>query len=367
MNLKKKIIVSVTNDLVSDQRVHKVCTFLQAHNYNVVLVGRLLAGSPAIERSYTTHRFKLWFTTSALFYAEYNLRLFVYLLFTKYDCLLANDLDTLLANYAVQQLKGGELYYDTHEYFTEVPELAHNAFAKKTWLRMERYIFPKLKNVYTVNNSIANIYTSLYGNTVHVVRNIPVFANTSAIVKSRKELGLNPNQIIIIMQGAGINIDRGAEEAVLAMQYLPNYLLLIIGSGDAIPAVQQLIQQRNLQHCVQLIPRMPYTELMHYTRTANVGITLDKDTNLNYKYSLPNKLFDYLHAGIPVVTSNLVELATIVTQYNVGQITPSHAPQAIAATITSVVSTDYTAQIKVAQNELQWQNECATLAKIYNV
>ncbi len=367
MNPQKKIIVSVTNDLVTDQRVHKVCTFLQAHNYTVMLVGRVLKGSPATERKYATHRFKLWFTSSALFYAEYNLRLFLYLLFHKYDCLLANDLDTLLANYLVQQLKGGELYYDTHEYFTEVPELAHNAIAKKTWLSIERYIFPKLKNVYTVNNSIAKIYNKFYGNTLHVVRNIPMFTPNSTTLKTREELELNPTQKIIIMQGAGINIDRGAEEAVLAMQYLPNYLLLIIGSGDAIPAVQQLIQQHHLQHCVQLMPRMPYAELMHYTRTANVGITLDKDTNLNYKYSLPNKLFDYLHAGIPVVTSNLVELATIVTQYNVGQITPSHAPQDIATAIERVVNTDYTAQINLAQTKLQWQNECVTLAKIYNV
>ncbi|MEQ1732821.1 MAG: glycosyltransferase [Bacteroidia bacterium] len=363
---KKTIIVSVTNDLASDQRVHKVCSFLQNNNYNVVLIGRVLPSSPTVERSYTIHRFKLWCTTGALFYAEYNLRLCIYLLFKKWDCLLANDLDTLLANYVAHKCKGGALYYDTHEYFTEVPELAHNAFAKNTWLRIEQYIFPKLKNVYTVNASIANIYTQLYGNKVHIVRNIPLFTPLTAATKTREELGFSSAQKIIILQGAGINIDRGAEEAVLAMQHLPtHYLLLIIGSGDAIPAIQQLIIKHNLQQRVQLLPRIAYNELMHYTRIANVGITLDKDTNLNYKYSLPNKLFDYIHAGIPVVSSNLIELATIIRNYNVGEITPSHNPQDIATTIQKVANANYTNALLHAQSELQWQNECSVLATLY--
>jgi glycosyltransferase involved in cell wall biosynthesis len=362
---QKTIIVSVTNDLASDQRVHKVCTYLQANNYRVTLVGRLLAGSPAIERSYATHRFKLLFTSSAMFYAEYNLRLLWYLLWHKYDTLLANDLDTLLANYIATKIKGGELVYDTHEYFTEVPELTNNAFAKKTWLSIEQWIFPKLKKVYTVNNSIANIYAKLYGNKITVVRNIPVFNASAVILKSRQELGLHPTQKIIILQGAGINIDRGAEEAVLAMQHLPQYLLLIIGSGDAIPQIKKLIVQHNLQTQVQLMERLPYDLLMHYTRTANVGLSLDKDTNLNYKYSLPNKLFDYLHAGIPVVTSNLIELTHIVNTYKIGEITPNHTPKTIATTIQNVLDTNYTQSITIAQQALQWQTECKQLNDIY--
>ncbi|MBC7412062.1 MAG: glycosyltransferase [Bacteroidia bacterium] len=362
----KTIIVSVTNDLASDQRVHKVCSFLQNNTYNVLLVGRLLPSSPTVDRSYATHRFKLLFTTGALFYAEYNLRLFIYLLFKKWDCLLANDLDTLLANYLAHKCKGGELYYDTHEYFTEVPELAHNPFAKNTWLKIEQFIFPKLKTVYTVNASIANIYTKLYGNNVHIVRNIPVFMTLTEATKTRKELGFTDQQKIIILQGAGINIDRGAEEAVLAMKHLPNnYVLLIIGSGDAIPTVQHLITEHNLQQRVQLLPRIPYADLMHYTRIANVGITLDKDTNLNYKYSLPNKLFDYIHAGIPIVSSNLIELTTIIRKYNVGEITPSHTPQDIANTIEKAANTNYTTALLHAKSELQWQNECKVLTTLY--
>src|SRR5690554_8125741 len=80
----KKIIVSVTNDLYTDQRVHKVCSFLYENKYDVLLVGRKLKDSQEItDRSYEVKRFKLLFNKGALFYANYNLRLFLFLLFNK--------------------------------------------------------------------------------------------------------------------------------------------------------------------------------------------------------------------------------------------------------------------------------------------
>src|SRR5690554_2991253 len=121
----KKIIVSVTNDLYTDQRVHKVCMFLYENGYEVLLVGRKLKNSePITDRPYSIKRFKLVFNAGALFYSNYNLRLFWFLLFTRFDVLLSNDLDTLLANYCAHRLKSkSRLVYDTHELFTEVPEL----------------------------------------------------------------------------------------------------------------------------------------------------------------------------------------------------------------------------------------------------
>ena len=97
--MNARIIVSVTNDLVSDQRVHKVCTTLQEIGLDVLLVGRRLKGSEVVQRPYKTHRIKLLFNSGSLFYAEFNFRLFFFLLFKKHTFLLSNDLDTLLPNY----------------------------------------------------------------------------------------------------------------------------------------------------------------------------------------------------------------------------------------------------------------------------
>jgi glycosyltransferase involved in cell wall biosynthesis len=340
--------------------------------YDVLLVGRKLTDSlPLQKRNYQTKRLRLLFTKGALFYAELNFRLFLFLLFRKTDVLLANDLDTLLPNYLVSKIKKKDLVYDTHEYFTEVPELIEGSFAKNTWLRIEKWIFPKLKNVITVNESIANIYKEKYKNDVKIVRNIPLKKVENNEKKSRKELDLPLHKNIILMQGAGINIDRGAEEMVKAMQYLSDdYLFLIIGGGDVFDILKQDIEILKLQEKVWILGKKDYQTLQHYTACADLGISLDKDTNLNYRYSLPNKLFDYINGNTPVLISNLVEIKRIVETYKVGWVINSHEPQAIADKIKIIFNDkdDYNLKkenAKTASAKLHWGNEEKVLKDIY--
>ena len=105
-----RAIVSVTNDLSTDNRVHRTCTVLRELGYEVLLVGRMLPGSQPVQRPYATRRMRLLFRRGALFYAEYNLRLFGLLLFAKAELLVANDLDTLLANRLVARLRGRDVF-----------------------------------------------------------------------------------------------------------------------------------------------------------------------------------------------------------------------------------------------------------------
>ncbi|HQW41224.1 MAG: glycosyltransferase [Flavobacteriales bacterium] len=328
----RRAFVTVTNDLATDNRVHRTCTVLQELGYNVLLVGRVLPGSPALDRPYGTKRMRLLFSKGALFYAEYNVRLFFLLLFSPFSLVVANDLDTLLAAFLGTKLKGGLLVYDSHEYFTEVPELAARPSVRRVWLAIERWIFPKLKKVITVNDSIADAYKERYGVRPTVVRNIPMPRELGPL-STRLELGLPMDRTILIMQGSGINVQRGAEEAVLAVKELPECLLLMIGGGDAWPVLEQLVKEHDLADRVRMLPRMPYEAMMQYTRNADLGLSLDKDTNLNYRFSLPNKLFDYFRAGIPALVTDLPEVAGIVRKFDAGIILPAPEPALIAATV----------------------------------
>ena len=365
------IYVSVSNDLFSDQRVDKVCNSLISMGFKVTLVGRKLPNSlPLDSRNYKTKRIHLLFKKGAFFYAELNFRLFWYLLFKKHSVLLANDLDTLLANYWVGKLKRSDLVYDSHEYFTEVPELKEGSFAKNMWLRIERKIFPKLNNVYTVCDSIAEIYSKKYGVGVKVVRNIPR-KNKIKTFKSREELGLPIDKKILLLQGAGINIDRGAEEMVEAMKFLPDdYLFVIIGGGDVFETLKHIIADNQLENKILIKGKIPYSELVHHTYNADLGLSLDKNTSLNYQYSLPNKLFDYINYQTPVLTTNLVEIKKIVNGYKVGWIIDTHEPKHIADKIQDIFSNkieyqEFKNNTRKASEELNWESEELVLKQIY--
>lgn len=365
----KRAIVCVTNDLTTDQRVHKACTTLVKCGYEVVETGRLLSDSLPLERSYKTRRIKHFFNKGALFYAEYNIRLFFFLLFTKVDLIYANDLDTLLGAYSASKIRRKQIIYDTHEYFTEVPELVSRPKVQKVWERIEKAIFPKLHKIITVNNSIANLYREKYHKRIAVVRNIPPTFIPQRI-KTREELNLPINKHIVILQGTGINMQRGAEEACLSMKYLnDNFFLLICGNGDALPALKEIVKENQLEKNVIFVPKMPFHELRQYTMNADLGLAIDKDTNLNYHFSLPNKLFDYMHSEIPVLSSKLVELEDIINQYDVGYFIQNHAPEHIAETIETIFENKQAYLQKKhntqhAKQELCWEIEEKILIEI---
>lgn len=361
--MKKPIaLVSVINDLATDQRVDRSCKALIKCGYEVLLVGRVLKKSlPLAKKPYKMHRMKLLFTKGPAFYLEFQIRLFYFLLRNKPQLVFSNDLDTLLPNYIISKLYKAKIIYDTHELFCDVPELIDKPMKRKFWKLIEKSIFPKLKKVITVNTSIANIYQNKYGNTIHVVRNIPEKRKPSEL-KSRSDLGLPTDKKIIILQGAGINIDRGAEESVEAMQWVKNAILLIIGGGDVIDKLKKMREDLGLQDKVTIYGKLPQEKLFHYTQNADLGLSMDKNTNLNYELSLPNKIFDYIHAGVPLFVSKLKEVEKIVIDYSIGFVADNHNPVYLSKKINEIFENP--AQIRQwkknllkARDELNWDVE----------
>jgi len=357
----KRVIVSVTNDISTDQRVAKVCATLMQNNFEVLLIGRKLKSSIPLKRAFKTKRFNLLFNTGFLFYAEYNFRLFCYLLFTKKDILLANDLDTLLPNYLISKLQNKKIVFDSHELFPEIPELVHRPKVKKVWLALEKHILPKLKNNYTVCNSITEFYENKYHSNFTTIKNLP---NKKPIEKGVFPFNTD-NKKIILYQGA-LNVGRGIELMIETMHFLQNHLLVLIGSGDISKSLKNKVSEENLNDKVFFLGKINPETLHKLTPLADLGLSLEEDLGLNYRFALPNKIFDYIQGEVPILVSNLPEMSKVISAYKVGEIVKNRTPEKLAKQIKEVLEKEYTKELKLAKTALIWEQQEEKLIAIFN-
>ena len=371
----KKIIVSVINDLTTDQRVDKICSSLHNLGFDVLLVGRKYNDSLPLNRKYKTHRMTTFLRKGVFSYLEFSIRLFFFLVFRKKDILLSNDLDTLSPNFLVSKLQSKKIIYDSHELFLELPELINRPKKRFIWQKIESFILPKLKNTYTVCQSIADYYNSKYKTDFKVVRNIPqssVGSLQSSVgsfqsLTGNSKFKIQNSKFLIIYQGA-INIGRGLELMIDTMQYLDDCQFIIIGDGEITSEIKNLILEKKLSNKIFMLGKKTPSELKKITPHANLGISIEEDLGLNYRYALPNKLFDYIHANIPVLVSDLPEMKRIVLDYQVGEIIKNREPKLLAQQITNFLKQNQTIlqkNLKTAALDLQWKNEEKVLREVF--
>ncbi len=348
-----RVAVLVSNDLAYDQRVSKICDSLQHKNWEVQLVGVLKSESISLQREYSTKRLRVFFSKGPLFYVMLNVRMFFYLLFHKTDVIWANDLDVLWPAVFMKKFRGTKIIYDSHEYFTEAEGLTGRERIKAIWTRIEERCIPYVDVFITVNESIAEIYRAKYKREVFVQRNMPVLSEELEEQVDLFEVNT------VVLQGAYIDPDRGGMELVEAFQYLEGIQLLIVGAGRDLENMKRRIVELHLEDKVKVLPRMSYSELKKLTQRVHLGVSLDKPLHMNYTLSLPNKLFDYIHAGVPVLVSNLVEPARIVNEYKVGEVVLEVTPKSIAEGIQRILNSSsyeaFRSATKKAKSTLHWQ------------
>ena len=352
----KRVVISVTNDLSNDQRLHRVASTLHANGHEVLLVGRSHSKSkPLSERPYNTHLLTPFFEHGKLFYLEFNLRLALFLFFKKTDIFYATDMDTLVPNAFSAFFRRKKLIYDSHEYFTEVPELITRKFTRAIWLFLEKLILPWLKWMITVNESIAEEYRKKYGIEVGVVRNLPI--------RRIRPPQPDPANQIIIYQGA-LNLSRGIDLMIRSMEFLPGYTLRLVGRGDVMEQLKALAVELKLEKRVDFTDFLPMESLAKLTSEACIGLSLEEDHGMSYHFALPNKLFDYIQAGTPAIVSDLPEMKRIIDQYKVGEVLPlsKRTPQDLANLIKSMVEDserwyDYHEKCQQASIDLCWEVE----------
>ena len=318
------IIMAVTNDLVTDQRVDRSCRALTEAGYRVTLVGRKLRLSSALApRPYRTARMRLLFRRSALFYGEYNLRLFLRLFFSRADAFYANDTDTLLACCSAARLRRKKLIFDAHELFPEVPELVGRPQVRKVWCWVEKHCLPHVDAAFTVCQSVAEEYASRYGVEMTVVRNLPDWSKDNLRDSNSDEnaadaITLPPRTILY--QGA-VNVGRGVQELIDAMEFLPECHFVVAGNGDLLDSLRQYAQEKPWHERVTFLGRVVPQRLRALTIQASLGVCLLEDLGLNYRYALPNRIADFAQAGVPMLATDFCEIRRVLETYHIGTLT----------------------------------------------
>ncbi len=365
------IICTVTNDLTYDQRMIRICTTLAQQGYTVTLAGRKLKQSePLQQHLFVQKRLFCWFTKGPLFYAEYNLRLFFWLLTQQADCICAIDLDTILPCYFASQLKRTKRVYDAHELFCEMKEIVTRPSRYRMWKWIERFTVPKFRHGYTVCEPIAEEFEKMYGVKYGVVRNVPFLTNSNkeGIRNNEQETTNSKPETFLLYQGA-VNEGRSFETLVPAMKQV-NVPLHIYGDGNFLAQTQCLIAQNQLEKKVLLKGKLKPVELKNITTTAYAGITLFENNGLSNYLSLANRFFDYIQAGVPQLCVDYPAYRNINNQFEIALLIPDTSEEAIANGLNKLLSDPVLynrlkTNCKQAATVLNWQEEEKRLINFY--
>ncbi len=341
--------------------MQRIAASLVGGGYHITLVGRTLPHStPLDDQPFSQKRLSCWFQKGMLFYAEYNIRLFFYLLFAQYDAVCSVDFDTLPGGCSATLLRGKKRVFDAHEYFTEVPEVTHRKMVKAIWYLIGKTCLPFYKHAYTVGPALADIFTKQHGIPFGVIRNVGVLGSIPVETRLPPALSGLGDRKMILYQGA-LNEGRGLEAMIESIKDLTGVVLVLAGEGDLSQALRaQVDSNPNLQDKVIFLGFVKPSDLKTLTQHAWVGINLLENKGLSYYYSLANKFFDYVQAEKPCVTMNFPEYTALNQVHEVAILLPDLHPLKIKEAITRLQDNKtlyLRLKYQCAQAKLEWNWE----------
>lgn len=349
-----------------DNRVHKITLSLIKLGFNVLKTGRAYPRTKSkLIRPGDEKLFNLPFKKGPFFYVSLNIYTFFFLLGRKCDVIWAVDMDTLPAARMAGFVKKTPVVFDGHEYFSESPELKHRKFVKNIWKFLEKIFIPGSDLFFTVSPGLVKLYKQNLGINFALLRNLPLKNNhyQPPLLKSTTP--------VILYQGA-LNIGRGIAQTIEAMKFLPGYKFLIVGRGDCTEDLKILTKELKLQDQVEFTGAVPFEELSNHQKGVLLGMCIHENIGLNYYYALPNRLFDYMQAGIPVLCNGFPDMKEIVQNHNTGLIIDDIKPEHLAEKIKEACENielrkQWQRSVTEAAQLFTWENEEKVIRKIIDI
>ena len=338
----------------------RICNSLAVAGYTITLVGVKRKDSiPLVKKTFIQKRLPAIFQTGFLFYIEFNIRLFIYLLSKKADIFCCIDLDTMLPVYYASAIRKKLRVYDAHEYFSQQKEIITRPRIYKIWNYIERHFVRRFLNGYTVAESIAIEFKNKYKVDYKVIRNVSKLKNSKEPIDQQR---------FILYQGS-VNEARGFEFLIPAMKKV-DMPLFIYGDGNFTQQVIELIQVNNVQEKVFLKGKVTPDQLDTITSACYIGINLVEPLGLNQFYSLANKFFDYMQHCIPQITMDFPEYRRVNNSFEVAVLIKDLKITSVESAINELLHNE--SLYKKLQNNcvnareaINWENEEKILLHFY--
>lgn len=230
----------------------------------------------------------------------------------------ASDLYVLPSMAAAAGLHRGRLIYDARELYAYVSSTVGRPWVRAFWRLIEHRYIRRATAVTTVSDGIADKLAEMYDiKRPSVVLNVPDQHRPTLRRSLRLSQDRSPSEIVILHQGQ-LRPDRGCDILVDAMRDVGQAILVFLGDGPLRASLEEQARDLKVAGRVRFVDAVEPDELLAYTASADIGVTLLEDTCLNHRLALPNKLFEYLTAGVPVLASDLPEIRKVVKDYEVG-------------------------------------------------
>ena len=233
------------------------------------------------------------------------------------------DLDTLAAGWASAGIRRKPLVFDAHEFYTELPEVVGRGFVGPFWRALERFLLPKVRHNFTVSRTIADALEQRYGQPFRVLPNYPL----------RSEAPAQEHEGYILYQGT-LNTGRGLE-ALMQASKEQDFAVRIAGEGDLSEELRAMAENSGARQ-VDFLGYLAPAELKKQTQAAWLGFNLLENRGLSYYYSLANKFFDYLQAGLPQLAPDFPEYRRINERWEVAILIDEPDPRKIAEAVQSL-------------------------------
>jgi len=297
-------------------------------------------------------------------------RMKVVVLEFKPEVIHAHDLETLELACAIKNELKIPIVYDSHEIASE---RNHHSPAQKNRAGIkEAKLIPNADVVIMVSDGCAEFTSAKYGIPLPtVIMNTPDFDPTKTQVRDlRKELNIPAENIVLVHQGS-LQKNRGVEQSIDAIRDIPNITYVIIGYGQHRPFLEEYVASSGLSEKVKFFGPVPSDQLIEWTASADIGVCTIVGKTKSYLYAMPNKLFEYTMAGLPVIASNYPDMGKFVTENKMGITCDPESAESINAAINTLVSDPelrekFAEGAKIARTKFNWANEQKKLLEIYS-